>query len=53
MASRLLHVPDGYAIAGLLAIGHPVKVITRLRRQEVEAFTTVDRLDGVPFAPGP
>jgi nitroreductase len=46
---EVLHIPDGHAVAGLLALGHPAKVITKLRREPVEAFTTVDRLDGVPF----
>ena len=48
---ELLHIPDGHAVAGMLALGHPVKEITRLRRQEVEAFTTVDSFDGAPFIP--
>jgi nitroreductase len=48
---ELLHIPDGHAVAGLLAIGHPTRVITKLRRAAVEAFTTVDRVDGPPFAP--
>ena len=46
----LLHVPDGHAVAALLALGHPVKQLTKLRRDPVEAFTTVDRFDGEPFA---
>jgi nitroreductase len=41
----LLHIPDPYAIAGLLALGHP-SALTRLRRAPVDAFTTVDRFDG-------
>ena len=46
----LLHIPDGHAVAALLAIGHPVKQVTRLRREPVEAFTTVDRFDGPAFS---
>jgi nitroreductase len=46
---ELLGIPDGYAIAGLLALGHPAKQVTKLRRDPVEAFTTVDRFDGRPF----
>lgn len=45
----VLHIPEDHAVAGLLALGHPVKEITKLRRSPVEAFTTVDRFDGVPF----
>lgn len=45
----LLGVPDPFAVAGLVALGRPVREITRLRRSAVEAFTTVDRFDGAPF----
>ncbi|MCU1375953.1 MAG: nitroreductase [Actinomycetia bacterium] len=45
----LLGIPDGFALAGLLALGHPATQVTKLRRQPVEAFTTVDRFDGRPF----
>jgi nitroreductase len=48
---ELLHVPDPHAVAGLVALGRPVRQITRLRRDPVEAFATVDRFDGDPFAP--
>jgi nitroreductase len=46
---ELLGIPDGFAIAGMLALGHPAKEVTKLRRDPVEAFTTVDRFDGRPF----
>lgn len=49
-ARELLHLPDGWAIAALVVLGHPVKQITKLRRDPVEAFTTVDRFDGSPFS---
>ena len=42
----LLDIPDGHALAGLLALGHPAKSITTLRRAAVEDFTTIDRFDG-------
>jgi nitroreductase len=45
----LLGIPDGFGVAGLLAIGHPRKVITKLRRAAVEDFTQVDRFDGPAF----
>ena len=48
---ELLGIPEDFAVAGQLALGHPAKVITKLRRQPVEAFTTVDRFDGSPFSP--
>jgi hypothetical protein len=44
-----LGIADGHAVAALLALGHPVKQITRLRRESVESFTTIDRVDGRPF----
>ncbi|MCU1487052.1 MAG: nitroreductase [Actinomycetia bacterium] len=46
----LLGIPDTHALAGLIALGHPKKVVTKLRRAEVEEFTTVDRFDGPPFS---
>jgi nitroreductase len=49
---RLLGVPDSVAVAGLLALGHPVHQPTRLRRAPVEDFATVDRFDGTPLGPG-
>jgi nitroreductase len=46
---ELLGVPDPVVVAALLALGHPMHQPTRLRRQPVESFTTVDRFDGVPL----
>jgi nitroreductase len=46
---ELLGIPTGYGVAGLLALGHPVKVITKLRRAPVEEFTVVDHFDGPAF----
>ena len=46
---ELLAIPDGHAVAGLLALGRPVRTITKLRRDPVESFTTVDRFDGPAF----
>jgi nitroreductase len=46
---ELLDIPTGYAVAALIAIGRPVKAITKLRRQPVAAFAWVDRFDGEPF----
>ncbi|MGH9081091.1 MAG: nitroreductase family protein [Acidimicrobiales bacterium] len=43
---RLLGIPETVAVAGVLALGSPVHQPTRLRRDPVEAFTTVDRFDG-------
>lgn len=48
---ELLGVPDGWALAGALVLGYPKdgKRPTRLRRAEVDSFTTVDRFDGPPL----
>ena len=46
---EVLGIPDGHAVAATIGLGHPVKQITRLRRQPVEGFTHVDRFDGPPF----
>ena len=47
---ELLGIPDGHALAALVALGHPTKVITKLKRAQVDEFTTVDRFDGRPFS---
>jgi nitroreductase len=49
---RLLHVPDTHLVAGVLALGRPVHRPTRLRREPVEAFATVDTFDGDPLVVG-
>jgi len=43
---ELLHVPDAFALAAVLALGYPVKRPRNLRRDPVESFATVDRFDG-------
>ncbi len=45
----LLGVPDEFAVAAALALGHPVRRPTKLRRAAVEDFTTLDRFDGPEF----
>jgi nitroreductase len=49
---ELLGVPDSYALAAVIALGHPVRQPRRLRRSAVEEFTTVDRFAG-PVLTGP
>src|SRR5437879_2184246 len=46
---ELLGIPNGHAVAALIALGHPRKVITKLRRVPVGEFTVVDRFDGPAF----
>jgi nitroreductase len=42
----LLGVPDHLAVAAVLALGWPVHQTTKLRRNEVSEFATLDRYDG-------
>jgi len=49
---ELLGVPETAIVAAVLALGHPVHQPTKLRRQPVETFATVDRFDGLPLDPG-
>lgn len=44
----LLHAPPHLVLAGVLALGWPATQPTRLRRQQVSEFATVDRVDGDP-----
>ncbi len=45
----LLGAPDHVALAAVIALGWPQKQPTRLTRQPVPAFTTIDRVDGPSF----
>lgn len=47
--NELLGIPPGHALAALIALGHPVQQITKLRRGAVDDFTRVDRFDGPPL----
>jgi nitroreductase len=46
----LLHIPEGHAVACSIPLGRPVREITRLRRNPVPEFTTLDRFDGPAFS---
>lgn len=50
-ARPLLGLPDTWAIASMVCLGHPVRRATKLTRHEVGDFTTVDRFDGATFTP--
>lgn len=43
---QLLGAPEQWALAGAIALGHPVRQPRRLLRRPVGSFTTVDRVDG-------
>jgi nitroreductase len=45
-AKALLGIPDHHAVAAMVPLGRPVKVLTKLTRKPVSAFATVDRFDG-------
>lgn len=49
----LLGAPPELAIAAVVAMGHPTHQPTRLRRDPVETFATVDRVDGAPITGPP
>ena len=46
---ELLGVPDTYALAAVVPLGKPVKVLTKLKRQPIEEFVTRERYDGPPL----
>jgi nitroreductase len=48
-ARPLLGLPDSWAIAAMVCLGHPVHRPTKLTRLPVAAFATVDRFDGEVF----
>ena len=45
----LFGIPESHALVAMLPIGKPVKQLTRLRRNPVAAFATLDAFDGNAF----
>ncbi len=45
----LLEIPENYALAGMIVLGHPQRSITRLRRRPVHEIARLDRFDGIGF----
>jgi len=43
---ELFAIPDGFAVAATVVLGHPVRRPTRLRRDPIEGFATVDSFAG-------
>jgi nitroreductase len=48
-ARPLLGLPDTWAIASMVCLGHPVRRATKLTRRPVGDFATLDRFDGPGF----
>ena len=46
---QLLGLPDMHAIAALVPLGKPTRQLTKLRRQSVAEFVTLERFDGAAF----
>jgi nitroreductase len=47
---ELLRIPDEHAVACVIPLGMPRHHVTRLRRNRVTDFTTLEAFDGPPFA---
>jgi nitroreductase len=43
---RLLRIPNDHVLATMLPMGKPVRIVTKLQRQPVEAFATIGTFDG-------
>lgn len=48
-AKPVLGIPDHFAVTSMIAIGKPVKQLTRLKRKPVEDFARVDNWQGDVF----
>jgi hypothetical protein len=48
-AAPALGLPDHHALVTTIFLGHPVHQPTRLKRNPVESFATVNRFDGRAF----
>jgi len=46
---QLIGFPEHHVLAAAIPLGRPARHITRLRRDPVDAFVTVDRFDGTAF----
>ncbi|HEY2330497.1 MAG TPA: nitroreductase family protein [Acidimicrobiales bacterium] len=49
---ELLEIPERFILATMIPLGRPVREITKLRRAEVEDFTTVGSFAGPAFTRG-
>ncbi len=46
---ELLRLPEHHAVAAVLFVGHPVHQPTKLRREPVTSFASIDTFDGEPL----
>jgi nitroreductase len=46
---RVLGIPNHYALAAIVVLGHPQNQIRKLKRRPVESFATIDHFDGAPL----
>ena len=46
---EILDIPSYMAVAAIIPLGRPSKILTKLRRQEVEEFTHLEKWDGMPL----
>ena len=46
---EILGIPSYIAVAAIIPIGRPKKMLTKLRRQEVEKFTHLEKWSGLPL----
>jgi hypothetical protein len=42
-------MPENQIVAAIVALGHPQQQVTKLRRNAVADFTSVDTFDGGPL----
>jgi nitroreductase len=49
---ELLDIPEHFILATMVPLGRPVREITKLRRADVEEFTTIDTFTGKAFNRG-
>jgi nitroreductase len=45
----LLGIPKDHAVCAIMPLGKPVKQLTTLSRNPVDAFVTLERFYGAPF----
>jgi nitroreductase len=47
---RLLGAREGCALATLIVLGHPMRIVTKLTRRSVEEFASIDHLGGLALS---